>query len=165
MSDSKNASSIRDVQPLSPSTIAAIRDLIAANLDSSRELETAAAAIQDTGVARLLREIAVQRSEHVLDLQNALTIRKLEANFAGTLTGALRRLWLEFRAAVQGGDAYAVLAEAERAEDAIKRSYEGVVRESHGNPIGSLLQAQFDEVERDHDRVREARDRAKRARA
>lgn len=159
-----DATGSRGVQPLRPSTIAAIRDLIAANLDSSRELETAAAAIQDTGVARLLREIAVQRGEHVIELQNALTIRKIEANFAGTLTGTLRRLWLELRAAVQGGDPYAVLVETERAEDVIKKAYEAAVRECDDNPISVLLQAQFATVERGHDRVRELRDQAKLAR-
>jgi uncharacterized protein (TIGR02284 family) len=56
-----------------------------------------------------------------------------------------------------------VLTEAERGEDAIKKAYEGIIREVAGSPIADLLMTQFRGVKAAHDHVRDLRDAYKAA--
>ncbi len=57
-----------------------------------------------------------------------------------------------------GGDAYSVLAEAERGEDTIRASYESILRDNPTGAMADVLQRQYLAVKRQHDKVRDLRD-------
>jgi len=59
---------------------------------------------------------------------------------------------------LSGGDAYAVLAEAERGEDQIKHAYEDVLQETAGSAMNDVLQSQYAIVKAGHDKIRDLRD-------
>ena len=62
------------------------------------------------------------------------------------------------REALSGNDVHAVLAEAERGEDAIKSKYEDVLQDGSAAPVSDVLQRQYVEIKQAHDRVRDLRD-------
>jgi uncharacterized protein (TIGR02284 family) len=80
---------------------------------------------------------------------------------SGSWQAMFHRWWLDLRGSLSGGDAYAVLAEAERGEDKIKQMYEEVLKQTAGNPLSDVLHQQYIEVKKGHDRIRDLRDAAK----
>lgn len=137
-----------------------LQDLIALNIDSSKGFRAAADVIESQAVATLFRQCAVERETQATELQGLVGMNGERPKDSGTAKGALHRWWLEARGKVQQGDEHAVLAEAERGEDAIKQRYEEVLKGNPGTAVNDLLQRQYAAVKRRHDQVRDLRDRA-----
>ncbi len=143
---------------LDPKTIDNIQDLIRVNIDSAKGFDTAAENIDNPEIAGYFRECSRTRRRFADDLSRFVSINDEEPEHDGSAAGRLHRWWLELRGVVQGGDEHAILAEAERGEDAIKRVYERVIVDIAGNPLSDVLHAQFRSVKQTHDRVRDMRD-------
>lgn len=145
-------------QTLEPQTTEALQDLIGVNLDSAAGFEEAASAVRAESIATLFREIAAERRSFADRLAAHVRRQGDLPRREGSFRAAMHRWWIQFRGVVQDGDAYAILAEAERGEDRIKSRYEKVLIETAGSPVNDLLQAQYAGVKRRHDRVRDMRD-------
>lgn len=139
-------------------TIAGLQDLIQINIDSSRGYRAAADEIENPRIATLFRECATERQAFSEELKRYVEMNAVEPKDSGSIQGTLHRWWLEIRGTVQGGDEHAVLAEAERGEDAIKHRYEEIMRDTAGSPMSSVLLQQYELVKRRHDQVRDMRD-------
>ncbi|MBL8496390.1 PA2169 family four-helix-bundle protein [Nitrosomonas sp. JL21] len=89
-------------------------------------------------------------------------VRKLggEPATGGSTTGALHRMWIDFRTAITNKDNLAVLEECERAEDIALEAYEDALKEELSDNLRSLITQQLDGVRRNHDRVHQLRDEA-----
>lgn len=148
----ETASHLRD------ETIECLQDLIQINIDSSRGYRAAADEIENPRIASLFRECATERQAFSEELKRYVQMNAVEPKDSGSIQGTLHRWWLEIRGTVQGGDEHAVLAEAERGEDAIKHRYEDAMRQIAGSPVGNVLMQQYESVKRRHDQVRDMRD-------
>lgn len=103
--------------------------------------------------------------DRVRSCQEAITalseeVRKLggEPDMSGTTTGALHRMWIDFRTAITSKDNLAVLQECERAEDIALESYQSALKEEElSDNLRSLITQQLDGVRKNHDRVRQLR--------
>jgi hypothetical protein len=80
-----------------------------------------------------------------------------EAVEDGSFLAAFHRAWISLRELLSGGSSYAILSEAERGEDAIKKAYEDVLIATAGNAVNDVLTRQYATVKAGHDRVREMR--------
>lgn len=143
---------------LEPGTKDALKRLYDLNVDSVKGYETAAEAIEDERFASYFREMALERVKHVGELGVYLELNDEKAQPDGTLAGKAHRFWIELRGKAQMGDAKAVLSEAERGEDKIKKEYEELIVSTAGSPLNDVLLRQYGEVKKTHDTVKALRD-------
>ncbi|MCB9880794.1 MAG: PA2169 family four-helix-bundle protein [Planctomycetes bacterium] len=144
---------------LESKTVDAAQELITINVDSYLGFTQAAETIPDPDAARLFRQIGNERREHCRELEHAIGAKPEDRS--GTVKGTMHRWWLGVRSAMSTDERYAVLAEAERGEDAIKHRYEKLMKENAGNALSPVLHKQYAEVKKHHDLIRDLRDRQK----
>jgi uncharacterized protein (TIGR02284 family) len=106
-------------------------------------------------------ELAYQRGLHAERLRKIVALCGEKPVDTGSMMASAHRCWTDLKSAVTGGDAYAILAEAERGEDYIKGLYEDILKETAGEPTTKLLNEQYARVKQGHDQVRDMRDAAK----
>lgn len=147
---------------LKKETVDKLRSLVQINLDSASGFREAADAIDDGPLAQDFRVWAADRTRQADELAEFVTLNDAEPPQDKSWTASLHQVWLDLRAAMSGGEAYAVLAEAERGEDAIKVKYEEVLKDTAGSAVNDVLQSQYLAVKGVHDRVRDLRDARKR---
>jgi len=145
---------------LQQETLEKVQELIAINIDSNKGFGDAISKIDDVNVTSLFRELAQQREDQAMELQNLVATNREEPAEEGSAAAALHRTWMNLRAALGGGTA-AILEEAERGEDIIKDKYEQVLKETSGSAVNDLLQKHYAAVKAGHDRVRDMRDQYK----
>ena len=146
------------VDNLNDKTVKKLQDLIEINIDSSKGFVTASENIGNTRISGYFRECAGRRSNFANELQGFVPWNGDEPKDSGSIKGTVHRWWVDLRGTVQDGDEHAVLAEAERGEDAIKERYEDVLKETAGSPLNAVLQQQYASVKADHDAIRDMRD-------
>ena len=150
---------------LTDETVERIKDLVCINKDSSEGFNQAADVVEDPDLKGLFRMMAGERRKFADELRRYVVINDDDTDVGDEITGSWKgtfhRWWLDLRGKLNGGDAYAVLAEAERGEDRIKAMYEQVIKDTTGSPLNAVLHAQYAEVKQGHDRIRNLRDAAK----
>lgn len=143
---------------LNDSTITKLQTLIRANIDSYDGFRESADQIDDAQVADLFREMAASRSTLAAELQDYVAWNDEDPVEAGSYAAMVHRTWIDIRGMISGGDAYAILAEAEAGEDHIKHAYEDALKETAGSAMNDVLQKQYAQVKQGHDRIRDMRD-------
>lgn len=142
-------------------TLVGVKELVRINIDSAKGFRTAADQVETPDIAIWFRQCSERRAGFAEELRRFVRMNDAEADDSGTFAGALHRWWIDIRGTIQAGDEYAMLAEAERGEDAIKSLYEKVIAESVGTPATAVLIAQHRSVKADHDAVKALRDSTK----
>lgn len=142
-------------------TIDKVQDIIQVNIDSRDGFLEAAEKIDDASITRLFRSLADERSTHIEVLSQIVTSNGVQPHREGSTAAKLHRYFIDFRAALNGGDRYVILVEAERGEDHIKHLYESVLKDTAGSAMNDVLQRQYAAVKKGHDQVRDLRDALK----
>lgn len=151
------------VTNLKDETIERIKDLVRINQDSAEGFADAADIVEHADLKALFALLAGQRQQFANELRSYVVLNDEDGDITGSWKGMFHRWWLDLRGKLSGGDAYAVLAEAERGEDRIKAMYEEVIKDTTGNPINDVMHKQYAEVKKGHDQVRDLRDAVKQA--
>jgi uncharacterized protein (TIGR02284 family) len=146
---------------LNDDTIKEVQQLIEINIDSGKGFSEAAKKIENSAVARYFRECGSRREGYASELQQHVARSGTKPEDSGSLKGTMHRWWLDLRGTVQDGEEHAVLAEAERGEDAIKEKYEHVLKATSGSALNSVIQHQYASIKMDHDQIRSMRDTTK----
>jgi len=82
-----------------------------------------------------------------------------EPSSGGTVSGALHRGWVSVKAAMTSRDDKAVLEECERGEDAAVARYRKALKASLPASVRAIVERQAQGAQRNHDEVRDLRDR------
>lgn len=143
-------------------TIDGLKDLVHINVDSAEGFTLTAEKTNVSALAELFTTLAQDRQRFAEELKRVVEYNAASVEKRGTWKGKIHRWWVDARGTIEGGDAYAILAEAERGEDAIKELYEETLKETAGSPVNAMLTEQYRLVKRGHDTVRDLRDAAKR---
>jgi uncharacterized protein (TIGR02284 family) len=136
-----------------------LNDLVETSKDGEKGFRTAA---EDTSNAEL-KAIFMRRSEDCA--KGASELQQMVARFGGkpeqggSVAGALHRGWVDLKSKVTGRDDLAILEECERGEDVAKAKYRKALEEALPDDIRAVVQRQYDGVIRNHDQVRDLRDR------
>ena len=146
---------------LSQTTVEHLQRLVQANTDSVLGFRDAAERIDDRQVAELFRSLATDRAQFADQLSQFVAMNSRTPQSDGTWLASLHRTWINLKSLVTGGDATAILVEAERGEDHIKAAYETALKETAGSPLNQTLLSQYKVVKDGHDRVRDLRDQYK----
>jgi uncharacterized protein (TIGR02284 family) len=139
--------------------ISVLNSLIETCKDGEIGFRTAADALQSATIKSTFLEYAQQRSAFARELQDEVRRLGGDPEQDGSMSGSLHRGWLNLKAMVTSQDDHAIVAEAERGEDAAKAAYESALKQPL--PPGALttVQQQALQVRHAHDRVRDLRDR------
>ena len=137
-----------------------LNDLIETSKDGEKGFRAAA---EDTKNAEL-KEIFLKRSQDCT--QGASELQRLVAEMGGepeqggSIAGAIHRGWVEVTSAVSKRSDLAILEECERGEDVAKAKYRKALEDSAlSEEARAVVQRQYDGVLRNHDQIRDLRDR------
>ena len=138
-------------------TLKKLQQLVQINLDSEKGFEEASHEIDNQSIATMFVELGRQRRDNAVELQKLISWNEEESVEDGSYLASLHRAWLGLRGMLSGGNAHAILSEAERGEDAIKKAYEEVLIATAGSAVNDVLTRQYAIVKAGHDRVRDMR--------
>lgn len=141
--------------------ISLLNDLIETSRDGVEGFKKCAEDANDPKLKSYFQDRAKSCEEAVLTL--SAEVRKCggEPDKSGSATGALHRMWIDFKTALTEKDNLAVLEECERAEDIALKAYQDALKEELPQNLRSLITEQLEGVKRNHDRVHQLRDEAK----
>lgn len=149
------------MSPEIKSTIKTLNHLIEILRDGQNGYKTAAEDAKDAELASLFRRYSDQRAEFVTQLQTRLLSLGVEPEKFGSATGAMHRTWIDLKAALSSNEPHAVLAEAERGEDAAVDAYKKALDNNELDlPTRDIITRQYQEVQAAHDKVKQLRDAA-----
>ncbi|HVT90196.1 MAG TPA: PA2169 family four-helix-bundle protein [Tepidisphaeraceae bacterium] len=126
--------------------------------DGEEGFQTAANAIEDPSLKAELMQYSMQRRDFETDLVGALGTFGETARERGSVSGAVHRGWINIKAAIAGKNSHAVLAECERGEDSAVEAYRDAINSGLPTEVAPLVESQFEQVQRVHDRVKFLRD-------
>lgn len=120
------------------------------------------AAAEDTTNAEL-KAVFLRRAQDcataAADLQELVARLGGKPDTSGTVSGALHRGWVNLKAAVSKRTDLAILEECERGEDVAKARYRKALEATLPEDIRTVVQRQSDGATRNHDQIRDLRDR------
>jgi uncharacterized protein (TIGR02284 family) len=134
--------------------IRVINDLIQTCRDAEEGFRTAAGAVNDPHVKALFDRFARQRAEMAGELEAEVVKLGGTPEKGGSVSGSVHRGWMSIKAAITGRDDNAIVAEAERGEDAAKGAYQKALKENLPAGVRRLIEDQAAIVRLAHDEVR-----------
>lgn len=137
-----------------------LNELIETSKDGEKGFRTAA---DDTKSAEL-KEIFLKRAQDcargAVQLQALVARHGGKPEDGGSIAGAVHRGWVTLKATVSARDDLAILEECERGEDVAKAKYRTALEDDSLSPeVRNEVQHQYDGVIRNHDQIRDLRDR------
>ena len=136
-----------------------LNDLVETCKDGEKGFRSAA---EDTKNAEL-KPMFLQRAQDcatgATDLQQLIARLGGNPEEGGSVAGAMHRGWVTLKAAVSGRTDLAILEECERGEDVAKARYAKALEETLPEDIQLVVQRQYNGVMRNHDQIRDLRDR------
>ncbi|HYE25476.1 MAG TPA: PA2169 family four-helix-bundle protein [Clostridia bacterium] len=146
------------------STINVLQKLIETCRDGQNGYREAAENVDDHQLRQFFNEQSLERAQFAGELENHVQrLGEHDPNRSGSMRGTLHRKWFDLKQALGGGIA-SVLSSVEQGEDRAKEQYDEALRdESLPSDIRAVVRQQADRVISAHDRVRDLRDRYKKA--
>ena len=138
-------------------TLKKLQQLIQINVDSEKGFSEVSQDIKEKSIATVFNKLGNERRENALELKELMAWNGEESVEDGSYLAAFHRAWISLRELLSGGSSYAILAEAERGEDAIKKAYEEILIATAGSAVNDVLTRQYANVKAGHDRVRDLR--------
>ena len=136
--------------------IETLNTLIETSRDAENGFHAAAQVVDDPSIKGLFAAYSHQRGEFARELEGQVRRRGGAPQQSGSVAGTLHRAVMNIRAAVSGRDERAVIAEAERGEDAAVRAYEAALGRSElPADIRALIARQAARVKEAQDRLRD----------
>jgi len=142
---------------LNSDTLKKLQQLVQINLDSEKGFNEVSQDIENKSIANVFIELGSQRRKNALELKELMAWNGEVPVEDGSYLAAFHRAWISLRGLLSGGDSHAILSEADRGEDAIKKAYEDVLIATAGSAVNDVLTRQYAIVKAGHDRVRDMR--------
>ena len=144
---------------LSPSeVIDTLNGLIESNRDGQQGFQEAAEKVDTSDIRTYCLEQSRQRAHFVGELQTLVHGLGDEPDNTGTVVGALRRGWMDLKAALGGGE-HAILVVVESSEDQAVHQYQKALACTLPADVREIVQRQSHTVKQAHDTIRVMRDR------
>jgi uncharacterized protein (TIGR02284 family) len=139
---------------------ATLNDLIETSKDGEQGFRAAAEDTKDASLKRVFVARADDCRKGAEELQTLVRRFGGDPEHSGSVAGAVHRGWMNLKAAVAGRDDVAILEECERGEDVAKASYRKALDDGDlPADVRAVVQRQYDGVVRNHDQVRDLRER------
>lgn len=149
---------------LSCEAVSEFQELVQANLDSYSVLTEAATCMNDPVLTEFLTAVALRRAQNAEDLKRHLRLNDEEPRTSGSLGAALRQIWIDCRAAINAGDSYVMMIEAEKAELVIQTAYEQAIKHLSDASVLTRVIGQLREIREDSTEIGGLRENLKHVR-
>ena len=131
-------------------TIKHLSALIPVCKDGERGYHEAAGLVRNSQVSSIFNEYGKQRGHFARDLQTEVERLGGEPPDHGTMSAVLHRGWMDLKSTFSGGDAGALIAACETAEDAAAAAFEQVVNTGISGHSRSLVEKQLHKLQEAH---------------
>ncbi|ALM84013.1 PA2169 family four-helix-bundle protein [Bordetella sp. N] len=136
-----------------------LNDLVETSKDGEKGFLAAAEDTKDADLRGLFRERATDCGKSAIELQEVVTRLGGTPETGGHVSAAVHRGWVHLKAALATRSEAAILEECERGEDIAKRHYADALHEPLPEDIRAMVERQYSGVMRNHDQIRDLRDR------
>lgn len=136
-----------------------LNDLIETSKNGEKGFQAAAEDTKNAELKALFQRRAADCGSGAAELQAVVTQLGGKPEDSGTIAGAVHRGWMNLKQAVAGRDDLAILEECERGEDVAKKDYSDALKETLPENVRAVIQKQYDGVLRNHDQIRDLRNR------
>ena len=138
--------------------VSVLNDLIETSKDGEKGFRAAAEDTKDSELQAVFLRRAQDCATSAADLQQLVAKYGGNPETRGSAAGAVHRGWMNLKAAASGRTDLAILEECERGEDVGKARYRKAL-EDVPEDVRMVVQRQYDGVVRNHDQIRNLRDR------
>lgn len=143
--------------------IATLNNLIETCKDGEEGFLTCAKDISDPQMKNFFTDRAQTCSRSASELQELVNAAGGKPETSSSVSGSLHRRWVDIKSAVTGKDDEAILNECERGEDVALASYRKALEKSLPEDVRSVVERQYQGVQRNHDEVKRFRDQVRTA--
>jgi len=144
---------------MSDKIVSLLNDLVETSKNGEKGFQTAAEDTKNPELKSLFQARSADCAAGAAELQAAVEQLGGKPETSGTVAGAVHRGWVNLKAAVAGRTDTAILEECERGEDVAKKNYSDALKENLPENVRLLVQKQYDGVIRNHDQIRDLRNR------
>jgi len=146
---------------MSDNIVKILNDLIETSKNGEKGFQAAAEDTKNAELRTLFERRAQDCASGAAELQTLVARAGGKPETGGSAAGAIHRGWVNLKAAVTGRSDTAILEECERGEDVAKKQYADALQENLPEDIRAVVQRQYDGVLRNHDQIRDLRNRFK----
>ncbi len=139
--------------------ISILNDLIETSKDGEKGFRTSAEDTRNGELKSVFVARAHDCAKAAADLQQLVTRLGGNPESGGSVAGAVHRGWVNLKSSVTDRSDLAILEECERGEDVAKARYRKALEADLPDDIRGIVQRQYDGAVRNHDQVRDLRDR------
>jgi len=139
--------------------VSILNGLITTSKDGEEGFRIASEHTKDFELKRVFQERIRDCAKAAAELQELVSGMNEEPTDSGSILGAMHRGWLGIKTAITGDDDLAILEECERGEDVSKKNYTEAVTKDLPANVRLVVQNQYDTALRNHDLIRDLRDR------
>jgi uncharacterized protein (TIGR02284 family) len=136
-----------------------LNDLVETSKDGEQGFLTAAAKTKTAELPEVFLKRAQNYAKGAAELQQLILRLGGDPHKRGSIAGAVHRGWVSLKAVASGRTDLAILEECERGEDVAKAHYRKALELKLPDDVRSIVQRQYDGVQRNHDQIRDLRDR------
>jgi len=136
-----------------------LNDLIETSKNGEKGFTAAAEDTKTPELQQLFQSRARDCASGAAELQTVVSQLGGKPEDSGTVAGAMHRGWTNLKAAVTGRSDTAILEECERGEDVAKAAYGDALKEELPAEIRAVVERQYQGVLRNHDQIRDLRNR------
>ncbi len=139
--------------------ISTLNNLIETLKDGQEGFKQSAGGVDDPQLKSTFDTFSLQRSRFAGELQSEVaSLGDPDPEDSSSVAGSMHRAWINVKSAVTNRDRHAILAEAERGEDAAVSAYKDAMEKELPAPIKEIVTRQATEVRAAHDKIRNLRD-------
>jgi uncharacterized protein (TIGR02284 family) len=136
-----------------------LNDLVETSKNGELGFVAAAEDTKNPELRSLFQSRANDCASGAAELQGLVTQLGGKPETGGTVGGAIHRGWTNLKSVVAGRSDLAILEEVEKGEDVAKKAYSDALKEPLPENLRSVVQRQYDGVLRNHDQIRDLRNR------
>lgn len=138
--------SLETIDNLTDETVDHLKELVQINVDSAEGFKKVAEQTEDSELQLLFQDGERQRAGFAEQLRKVVEMNDEDVKMTDSLAAQLHRWWISVRETISASDRHALLAEAERGEEAILEKYRKVVPQTAGSPLNDQLNSQFEDI-------------------
>jgi uncharacterized protein (TIGR02284 family) len=139
--------------------VSILNDLIETSRNGEKGFLTSAEDTKNPELQSIFRARAQDCARSAKDLQQIVVRLGGKPEEGGTVAGAAHRGWVNLKATLTGRSDLAILEECERGEDVAKAHYRKAVDDELPADIRPIVERQYQGAQRNHDQIRDLRDR------
>jgi uncharacterized protein (TIGR02284 family) len=131
-----------------------LNELIETCKDSQKGFHSAAEKIKDPETHSFFLKCYLQRSEFAGELQAEVTRMGGEPATSGSAAGAIHRGWTGLMTAISTDTDYAILEDADHAEDSVVKTWIEALRQNLPSDLEAIVSRQLGEIQDAHRTIR-----------